>query len=266
MSTASNLYAEKIFSEHPIAMWALDDEADYLSLISNSKRDIYRASPDVNSWTISNGTKEQNLSILNEPLPTTSTTTVVPIIGLEQTNQITLTSSDMISPALMNASLETFSIGAYIFAANPFVLSYEIGYTYAGLANPVLRKYDSQISNRWSLISETFDIPQTANPIKIVIRINHVNNGGLPSEYKFYINGVTFGQWSEEFLATSPGLFGEALPSNVPFSYLSIPAKSYGLQDLDGYYFINNGYLTAKNSGVPIVYGSSNVTRILPNG
>jgi hypothetical protein len=266
VSTASNLYAEKIFSEHPIAMWALDDEADYLSLISNSKRDIYRASPDVNAWTISNGTKEQNLSILNEPLSTTSTTTVVPIIGLSQTNQITLTSSDIISPALMNASLETFSIGAYIFAANPFVLSYEIGYTYAGLANPVLRKYDSQISNRWSLISETFDIPQTANPIKIVIRINHVNNGGLPSEYKFYVNGVTFGQWSEEFLATSPGLFGEALPSDVPFSYLSIPAKSYGLQDLDGYYFINNGYLTAKNSGVPIVYGSSNVTRVLPNG
>jgi hypothetical protein len=100
----------------------------------------------------------------------------------------------------------------------------------------------------------------------MVIKINHVNNGGLPDEYKFYVNGVTFGQWSEEFLATSPGLFGETLPSNVPFSYLSIPAKSYGLQDLDGYYFINNGYLTAKNSGVPIVYGSSNVTRILPNG
>jgi hypothetical protein len=266
MANPSNLYAEKIFSEHPIAMWALDDDADYLSLISNSKRDIYRASPDSDAWTISNGTKEQNLSILNEPLPTTSTTTVVPIIGLTQTNQITLTSSEIISPALMNSSLETFSIGAYIFAANPFVLSYEIGYTYDGLSNPVLRKFDSQISDRWSLISETFDIPQTINPIKIVIRINHVNNGGLPAEYKFYVNGVTFGQWSEEFLATSPGLFGESLPSDVPFSYLSITAKSYGLQDLDGYYFINNGYLTAKNSGVPIVYGSSNVTRILPNG
>jgi hypothetical protein len=266
MTSPSNLYAEKIFSEHPIAMWSLDDAADYVSLISNSKRDVYRASPDSNAWTISNGTKEQNLSILNEPLPTTSTTTVKAIIGLEQTNQITLTSSEIISPALMNADLETFSVSAYIFAANPFVLSYEIGYTHDGLSNPVLRKFDSQISNRWSLISETFSIPQTVNPIKMVIRINHVNNGGLPDEYRFYVNGITFAQWSEEFLATSPGLFGEPLPSNVPFNYLSIPAKSYGLQDLDGYYFINNGYLTAKNSGVPIVYGSSNVTRILPNG
>jgi hypothetical protein len=266
MPNPSNLYAEKIFSEHPIAMWALDDQADYISLISDAKRDIYRSSPDANAWTISNGTKEQNLVILNEPLPTISTTTVKAVIGLEQTNQITLTSSGIISPALMNADLETFSVSAYMFAANPFVLSYEIGYTYDGLASPVLRKFDSQISNRWSLISETFSIPQTINPIKMVIKINHVNNGGLPDEYKFYVNGITFAQWSEEFLATSPGVFGEVLPSDVPFSYLSIPAKSYGLQDLDGYYFINNQFLAAKNSGVPIVYGSSNVTRILPNG
>jgi hypothetical protein len=33
MINPSNLYAEKIFSEHPIAMWALDDQVDYLSLI-----------------------------------------------------------------------------------------------------------------------------------------------------------------------------------------------------------------------------------------
>jgi hypothetical protein len=247
-------------------MWALDDQADYVSLISNVKRDVYRSSPDANAWTVSNGTKEQNLAILNEPLPTTSTTTVKAVIGSTRTNQITLTSSDIISPALMNAGLETFSVSAYIFAANPFVLSYEIGYTYDGLANPVLRKFDFQISNRWSLISETFSIPQTINPIKIVIKINHINDGGIPDEYKFYVNGVTFAQWSEEFLATSPGIFGEALPADVPFSYLSIPAKSYGLQDSDGYYFINNQFLNAKNSGVPIVYGSSNVTRILPNG
>lgn len=265
MANPSNLYAEKIFSEHPIAMWALDDQADYISLISNSKRDIYKSSPDANAWTISNGTKEQNLAILNEPLPTTSTTTVKPIIGLEQTNQITLTSSAIISPALMNAGLETFSVSAYLFAANPFVLSYEIGYTYDGLANPVLRKFDSQISNKWSLISETFDIPQTVNPIRMVIRINHINNGGLPSEYQFYINGITFAQWSEEFLATSPGVFGQSLPTDVPFSYSAINAKSYGLQDLDGYYFINNNKMLAKNSGVPIVYGSSNVTRVISN-
>ena len=265
MSNPSNLYAEKIFSEHPIAMWALDDQADYLSLISNSKRNIYTNS-GLDAWTIVNGTKTQNSEILNEPLPDTSTTTVSSTFESGQlTTRIDLVSSGIVSPLSMNSSLETFSIGAYVFSETATILSYEIGYTYDGLAAPVLRKFDSQISGRWGLISETFGIPATANPIKVVLRITHTNAGGDPEDYKFYINGVTFGQWSEEFSAVSSGVFGTTLPADVPFSYSAITASSYGLQDLDGYYFINDGALVARNSGVPIVYGSSNVTRILPN-
>jgi hypothetical protein len=265
MSNPSNLYAEKIFSEHPIAMWALDDQADYLSLITDDKRNIYTNSGS-NAWTITNGTKAANSAILNEPLPDTSTTTVLSTFEAGQaTTRIDLESSEIVSPVSMNALLETFSIGAYVFSETPTVLSYEIGYTYDGLAAPVLRKFDSQISGRWGLISETFGIPVTANPIKVVIRITHTNAGGDPAGYKFYINGVTLGQWSEEFSAVSSGVFGTALPANVPFSYNAITASSYGLQNLDGYYFISDGALVARNSGVPVVYGSSNVTRILPN-
>ena len=267
MANPSNLYAEKIFSEHPIAMWALDDQLDFLSLISDSKRDISKTSPNPDAWTISGGTKEANLSIANEPLIDTPTATVMPILGLQQTHTIQLVSSGIISPTQMDPSLETFSVSAYVFADTETILSYEIGYTHDGLASPVLRKFDSQIEGRWGLISETFQIPATLNPLKIVIRITHTNIGGEADTYKFYVNGITFGQWSEEFVATSSGIFGEALPTTVPFSYSAIPAKSYGLQDLDGYYFTNSvGSLTAKNSGVPIVYGSSNVTRLLPNG
>ena len=132
------------------------------------------------------------------------------------------------------------------------------------MANPLLRKFNSPIYDRWILISQTFDIPQTTSPIKIVIRITHLVKES--EDIEFEVNGITLGQWSEEFLATSKGLEGEDLPDDVPFSYKAIKAKSYGLQDLDGYYFINNNSLRAKNSSVPVVYGSSNVTRILPNG
>jgi hypothetical protein len=263
MANPSNLYAEKIFSEHPIAMWALDDQADYLSLIPavepkiNSKSNVF-------NWTITGGTKTQNTGILNEPLPDTFTTTLTPSTsGL--TNQIVLTSPEIISPLLLDSFQETFSVSAYIFANKPFVTSYEIGYTYDGLATPVLRSFESQISDRWVLISETFKIPQTVSPIKIVIRINSITPP-VGTEMSFEINGITFGQWSEEFLASSTGVIGDSLPANVPFSYKAITAKSYGLQDLDGYYMINNGSLKAKNSSIPIVYGSSNVTRIFSNG
>ena len=39
MSNPSNLYAEKIFSEHPISLWALDEQLDYINLIEESQRD-----------------------------------------------------------------------------------------------------------------------------------------------------------------------------------------------------------------------------------
>ena len=52
MTTASNLYAEKIFAEHPLAIWPLDDSADYISLISEAQRDISNAT----NWTLTGGT------------------------------------------------------------------------------------------------------------------------------------------------------------------------------------------------------------------
>jgi hypothetical protein len=266
MANPSNLYAEKIFSEHPLAMWSLDDKADYISLIPDNKRKVYLESPDPDSWQISNGTKEQYLGVINSPLPDTTTTLLLPQPNpLQQTNQVTLTSSDIVSPALLNPELETFSLGTYLYAQNDFSLSYEIGYIHDGLANPVLRKFDSQIKDRWTFISETFPIPQTANPIRIVIRINHINVSVDPNDYKFYINGITMGQWSEDFSATSSGVFASPLPSSIPVNTLGVEAASYGLQESLGYYLSSNNYLYSKNSGVPIVYGSSNVTRILPN-
>lgn len=266
MPSPSNLYAEKIFSEHPLAMWSLDDKVDYISLISDNKRKVYLESPNPDSWQITNGIKEQYFLPISSPLPETTTTIISPQPNpVQKINAVTLTSSEIISPALLNSGLETFSLGAYIYAENDFSLSYEIGYIHDGIANPVLRKFDSQIRDRWIFISETFPIPQTINPIRIVIRITHVNVGVDPDDYKFYVNGITVGQWSEDFSATSSGIFASPLPTSIPVDALGIEAASYGLQESLGYYLSSSSYLYSKNSGVPIVYGSSNVTRILPN-
>ena len=48
MSNPSNLYAEKVFAEHPTGLWALDDRADYISLLSESQRNL-------SNWTIVGG-------------------------------------------------------------------------------------------------------------------------------------------------------------------------------------------------------------------
>jgi len=266
MANPSNLYAEKIFSEHPIAMWALDDKVDYISLISDNKRKVYLNSPDPDAWTIVRGTKQEYTLPINSPIPETSTTLVLPQANPAlATNTIRITSSDIISPELLDPGLETFSLSAYVYAQNEFGLFYEIGYTYDGLTSPVLRRFDIQVKDKWTLISETFPIPQTDNPIRIVIRIGHINAGTDPDSQKFYINGVTVGQWSEDFSATSSGVFASSLPSDIPVDALGIEAASYGLQESLGYYLSSSSYLYSKNSGTPIVYGSSNVTKVLPN-
>ena len=62
MANPSNLYAEKIFSEHPLVLWALDDKADYISLISESQRNISGL------WDITNATASEYNSFINQPL------------------------------------------------------------------------------------------------------------------------------------------------------------------------------------------------------
>ena len=49
MSTPSNFYAEKILSQHPLAMWSLDDESSYLTKINEAGRQL-------STWTQTGGT------------------------------------------------------------------------------------------------------------------------------------------------------------------------------------------------------------------
>ena len=60
MSTPSNLYAEKVFAEHPTGLWALDDNADYVSLISEAQRNL-------SNWTIAGGTYQDYPQSMGEP-------------------------------------------------------------------------------------------------------------------------------------------------------------------------------------------------------
>ena len=50
MTNPSNLYAEKIYAEHPLVLWALDDKVDYIGLISEAQRNL------TTLWTPTNAT------------------------------------------------------------------------------------------------------------------------------------------------------------------------------------------------------------------
>jgi len=263
MSSPSNLYAEKIYAEHPQFLWALDDQADYVSLISEANREI-------SLWDIDNGSSTETEELLDAPFPNSIINKITPDAVLGETFSTTLVSPELITVDQLNSTLKTFSIGSYFYTSSPYTLSIEIGYRYYDDALEsyvdVLKSYDATLKDRWYFLSETFSPNDTLLPIQLVIKINYLGTSSTLTDYILYVNGITFGQWSEEFQSSSLGVSTITLPTNIALDSVDvIEAKAYGLSDSSGYYFINNNALVAKNFGIPMVFGSQNITKLYDN-
>jgi hypothetical protein len=262
MSNPSNLYAEKVFAEHPTGLWALDDSADYISLISESQR-------STSGWKITGGTYEQPSQILDIPFPDSHIGKITAIPTTDQFASIIAVSPEIMNLSDFNKYLKTFSVGGYFYSQSSYVVGFEIGYQYidttSGQTVINLKNYDSIINNNWIFISETFDCPSDVVKMQVVFKINFV--GGSKDPDVFLVNGISLGQWSEEFASTSLGTTPINLPSSISLpTQKAVVAKCYGLQELDGYYLVSDNMLKAKNSSIPFVYGTSSLTTLYPNG
>ena len=262
MSNPSNLYAEKIYAEHPIALWSLDDKADYISLIDESDRNI-------TLWTITNATSSVH-SLSDEPFPDSQTTKITGILTEDDFGQITCISNNIVNFSSLNKTLSTFSIGAFFNSISAYASSFEIGYEYydttSGSTIQRLKSYTTSVKDRWFFISETFDIPEDNTEFRIVLKINYIGGASTTDDYQFLVNGITAGQWCEEFNSSSLGVQKTALPSSISLpSSFGIEADAYGLQENKAYYIVKDNSLVAKNTGIPLVYGASNLTKLLPN-
>ena len=275
MSNPSNLYAEKVFAEHPTGLWALDDDADYISLI----REDQRVLSDTTKWNApTGGTVSAYPESTDEPFIGSYVGKITATPTSSEFGSVTMISKDLkkiqdpdnyLSLQDLNKYLKTFSVGGYFYSESAYISGFEIGYQYddttSGDVITHLKNYDTIINNSWVFISETFDTPPDDTNIRLVFKINFV--GGSDVEDVFLVNGITFGQWSEEFASTSLGINLITIPSTIPISSTEgVVAKCYGLQELDGYYLASDNMLKAKNLGIPIVYGTSSLTTLYPNG
>ena len=262
MSTPSNLYAEKVFAEHPTGLWALDDNADYISLISETQRNL-------SNWTITGGTHQNYPQSIGEPFINSYVGKITATPTNDESASIIAISNEIMDLRDLNTYLKTFSIGGYFYSESSYVSGFEIGYQYedttSGNIVTHLKNYDTAINNSWVFISETFDTPPDDSKIQLVFKINFI--GGSETEDAFLVNGITFGQWSEEFSSTSLGV----IPIDIPLTIAIAPqkglvAKCYGLQELNAYYLASENMLKAKNLGIPMVYGTSSLTALYANG
>ena len=264
MSNLSNLYAEKVFAEHPAALWALDDQVDYISLISEANRDL-------SNWTISNGTAEAFSTIYDEPFNTSHVTKIIANVPSSDFGYVSCISPDLLNFSNLNKDLGTFSIGAYVNSLSAYISGIYIGYEYndtsSGEIVQQVKYYQTSIPNNWLFVSETFDIPSDNTTFRAFLKIEYISGSTSTDDYHFLVNGISVGQWSEEFNSTSLGTTPISVPNTIYGDYsgmMCLEAKTYGLQENSGYYLIKDNKMLAKNTGIPMVYGAYNLTKIFP--
>jgi hypothetical protein len=265
MSNPSNLYAEKIFAEHPATLWALDDQVDYVSLISEAKR-------NVSAWVLSGAASWGTVTdIFDEPFPSSNTSVLVGSVPSGPKGQITGVSQAIYNFKEFDSDLGTFCIGGYFYSKSPFISGIHIGYEYFDeiTAEKItkLKYFETLVSDEWIFISETFQIPEDDSKMSVVIKIDYIAGSQSEEDYTFFTNGITLGQWSEEFCATSLGVNKVLLPDTISINSpttFAVEAKAYGLQENSGYYIIKNNKLLARNTGIPMVYGASSLTVLSP--
>jgi hypothetical protein len=265
MSTPSSLYADKIFSEHPSALWALDEQVDYISLITEQKRNIG------DEWVVENGISSSGTLVLDEPFQDSITNLIQGNVPIGTTNEIILTSSNIDNFLTINQNFDTFSIGMYFFSNSPYFESISIGYEYTDPDTLVDSTSSYTFTNldfqKWNFISQTFNLLDKDANFRIVIKILTNDGGSSINDYEFYINGISVGQWCEEFQTESLGITPITVPSNI---YLvgeesGVPAYTYGTYGDTGYYLIYQNALKCRKGAMPIVFGSNSAIEIFEN-
>jgi hypothetical protein len=270
-STLSNLYVEKASSEHPLALWMLNEQVDYVSQITEDQRQFEA----VLQWDLTNAQAEfQSSNEVNAPFLDSHTSRIKGSLPLTASSDILLVSDFLLSDNLVE-EYANFNIGFYILLETARANTISVGYKYTDVVTnetvEVLstKNVSSRYKDNWVFISNTFDLPpddSIAENIKIVIKVN-VSQGGVEGAYDFLLNGLSVGQWSEEFNKTSYGVIPDQIPTNIalPSQLKCLPAFPYGASGQNGYYLSQDYRLFAKNFGVPLVFGSSNVTKLTEN-
>ena len=263
MITPLNLYATRVFSEHPTSMWALDEPIGYLSLLSSGDQDL-------SSWNIVGATSvngknsEEFLEV-----PPTSPFAEEYVSGLVESigngGLVSMTTVEPVLDVKINKTLGSTSLGFYVFTYDRVVQA-RLGFSYTDSVtlqdHETLRLTNIPANRSWAFVAETFSLPENVSNIRPIIEFSYL---ATELVYQIAVNGISFGQWSEEFQTSSLGVIATDLPESLPIDGKGVEAFSYGLQGSSGYYLASENNLYAKNSGVPLVFGSSSSTVISPN-
>lgn len=272
MAVKSNLYATKLYSEHPIGIWALDDEVSYISLISENNRLLMTPNNASANWTLTNCSATNTPTLPDIASPFDGTSVYGGIIGNVPSSSamtIELQSPNIFSFQNTNQDMATFAISFYLYQDSVHTESYEFGYKYYD-ANTLswiefLQEVPATPNRSWIHFNKTFEIQDfNIDNCYLVIKIN-VSDGGSAGDYNFTIDAISVGQWSETSYSKNLGAELFELPQSASVSASGALAYQYGVLESSGYYVSENGRLLATNQGLPLIYGSDSCIKIYPS-
>jgi hypothetical protein len=266
MTTPSNLYAEKVFAEHPVSLWPLDENCDYFSYAVRDTS-IAPLSPEVSVYEATNypgSVRIPGMTVFAADLPQTT-------LGQISSSGISFSKVQGSLPFYLPAG--EFVISAYINTSSLPALSFLMGYvdavSQAQLQPPKSYPISTQTGDSWMFISSKFKLTE---PKAIVPYVQFLySNTNQSSDNTVYIYAMNVSADGEEFLPTSMGVTDEDVINISQITsvngLLGIPAEPYGAQEDRAYYAFRGDFtMCARNSGIPMVYGAQNVTRLYSNG
>jgi len=266
----SNLYAARIFAEHPISLWSLDDEFHFISQVTQSQKSI-------DNWTKSNLTFITSSSA-STPYGVILEDEITSIVRLSASTILTAsaTASAINTVDDLDTDKNTISINLFAYDFTGYVSSFDIGFMHSGSSfYSNVHPEDTQV---WTKVSHTMTVPSGNIDMYPFFRINYRPEAPTNiNDYNVAVNAISVGQWSELYHYKSTGIIPQsisdptllslltasAVTSLLPSDIKLVSADSYGLANSKlGYYVIEKNKMLATSLDFPITFGSNNVTSL----
>ena len=260
--TRSNLYASRVYAEHPVALWAMDEPSYFVSLISQEEKEITSSYWDFENVVSSSAA----FTLSGYPFDDLDVNKVYLATASAATTEFTVSLSSSVSYIELDPNKGSICVSNYIYIPEQtFILYADIGFVIDGQES--YTRYSSLKTNNWEKISHTE--PRDGESFSVFIRVVYDPDvDANEEESSVYFNGVSLGQWSEPYDSISTGIpVSELITLPVQISSLidfpgeikSTIIDPYGFNDTsdNGYILAVSNSLFAKLSGVPMVYGSS---------
>lgn len=269
----SSLYASRIFAEHPLALWSMDEDYHFRSLIAQSSKTL--GGGHNNPWKYDNATLVSASAYslpVSEPIDTGEGLYSKFYLQNDSYKYFKINLQNAISYSDLDTNKDSVTVSTYVYIPSETPISnIKIG---LGNAGPYeYTTYRNLLPDKWHKISHTI-YHNNVNDISFEIYVSFtdsVSQGEATSS--LYFSSISFGQWSEPFDGVSSGVIAESLPAAiVSASVISdtvntkyLPIDAYGYNDEDfGYAVEYNNQLLIESSGIPMVYGSKGNINILP--